>query len=428
MFGSVVRRAIPALVLLTAPVAVLTPPASPPAQAAASRSAPRPSLDDTFAGPLRAVLDAGAVGVTVEVVDGSRSWRRALGASRLSPSRPASVGARFRAASVTKMLVSTLALQLVERGVWTLDTTLGDVLPRVWPGREDVTLRQLLSHTSGAPEYLVPVLGDAVTEDAFLDVVGRRRTDRELVAAARTQPWSFEPGTSYGYSNTNFVLVGMMLRRATGRTLGDLVERRVLRPARMGQSSFDTTPGLPAPSLREYGALADDGGLLDLSPFSPTLFSGAGALVSTVRDLDRFQLALSTGRLLRPSTVRTMRSVLSPPGEPLEYGLGSYRIPDPCRPGEYYHGHDGASFGTLTLSFTSADGRRRFALSMTGRQYPLPPAVAPTSAALNDFLLAFIGAPCGATGGSGGSLRSSVPTSGLFADLASPAQRVLTRP
>ncbi|WP_137294018.1 serine hydrolase domain-containing protein [Nocardioides dongxiaopingii] len=344
---------------------------------------------------LRRVVRAGAVAATFEVVDlGDRSGGSA-GSARLAPRRAASDQARFRAASVTKQLTAVLALQQVQRGRWTLGTTIGDVLPGLWPARSDVTLGELLSHRSGVPDYLAALVADATTNAKFLAAISPRRTDRELVGVAQQLPWLFEPGTSFGYSNTGYVIVGLMLRRATGRSLTALAQQRILRPARMSESTWAAGRRMPAPRLREY---ADLGGRrpLDLGSFNPTMFSAAGALLTTTRDLNRFQVALSRGRLLAPRLVDTMRSTVTraddPAGIGVAYGYGSYRIPDPCRPGRWLFGHDGASFGTHTLSFSSRDGRRRVTAALTGRQYADPEQ--PAYVALNRLLGAAFASTC----------------------------------
>ncbi|MDO9378309.1 MAG: serine hydrolase domain-containing protein [Nocardioidaceae bacterium] len=314
----------------------------------------------------RAVHEKGAVGVTAELVTPDGTWRGAAGSNELRPRVRATTDARFRAASVSKMFVTVLALQQVERGRWTLDTTLGQALPGVWPEQDAVTLRQLLSHTSGLPEYLTPMVATADTTPKFREIISRRRTDRELVDVAKGQP-ATKRG-EFVYANTNFVLVGMMLERATGRSLESLVERRVLGPTRMTRSEWATTPRTTRPRLKEYARLYEK--VEDLSTFHPSMFSGAGALLTTARDLNRFQRALSRGGLVRPSLVRRMRSLTSDGGAlGLEYGLGSYRLPDPCAPGRFVYGHDGGSWSTLTVSYASPRGDRRVTASMTGRDY-----------------------------------------------------------
>lgn len=392
------RRTAPVAALLGA---VLTLTAVPTTSIAAAAPAPVPPAD---AAPdqqrdlqrdldraLRGIVRAGAVGAVARVEAPGLRWNDGAGRERLRPARPAVPTAHLRAASVTKQLTSVLALQLVERGTWTLDTTIGDVLPGLWPGREDVTLRQLLSHTSGMPDFVEPLLAGATTVPQFLREIGKRRTDRELVRAARTRAWLFEPGTDMTYSNTGFVVVGLMLRKQTGERLPALFRERVLRPAAMTRSRFATDRRLPARALREYAVIEEK--RVDLRRFHPSVFSSAGALLTTTRDLDRFQRALSSGRLVGDELLAEMRSVIGvDPEAGLEYGLGSYRYPDPCGEGGVVHGHDGATWGTLTLTFTSADGRRRVTVAMTGRDLD---GDVGSSRALYRFLDTALAATCG---------------------------------
>lgn len=303
----------------------------------------------------------GAIGIDVEGRDGAETWSTTSGRSRLAPSRPARTGASFRAGSVSKQLVSVLALQLVDDGTWTLDTTLGDVAPDLWPGREDVTVRQLLSHTSALPEFLLPLIRDAVTTDAFRAALRPRRTDAELVALARQEPVTAQPG-QFSYSNTNYVVLGQLLRRETGRSVQQLARARIFGPADMDESYFAEGRVLPGPRLREYAVFP--GERVDLRGFSPTMFSSAGSLVSTTSDLNDFHRALESGDLLPRRLVRTMQREVAPGSG---YGLGSYRLPEPCG-ATVVNGHDGASFGTFTFSF-AAGPRRAVTVAMTGRHY-----------------------------------------------------------
>ncbi len=323
---------------------------------------------------LRRVVNAGAVGVTAHVYDRGAETFGTFGDAQLNPSRPASGDPVFRAASVTKTLVAVLAFQQVQAGRWTLGTTIGDVLPDLWPARSGLTLGQLLSHRSGLPEYEDAVVAGATTPRAFKDAISKRRSEASLVRLVRQMEPVGEPGERFSYSNINYVIVGMMLHKATGKKLGDLLAERVLQPARMTRSRYATDSRLAlsaaTPRLREYAPIEQDGRQVDLSSFSPTLYAGAGALVSTARDLDRFQRALSRGVLLRKALVRTMRSVVSSPDEAgVGYGYGSFRVDDPCVPGGVLHGHDGSSFATMTLSFSSPSGSRQVTVAMTGREY-----------------------------------------------------------
>lgn len=363
----------------------LLPPA--PAQAdAAPRAIDTSRLDTALAG----LQQAGGVGVVARVTSGKRQWSRAVGTA--APGTPATTDARFRAGSVSKQVIATLVLQLVEEGVWTLDTRVGSLLPGLLPGKGRVALRQLLNHTSGMPEFLLTVLADATSEQAFLDAISTPRTDRQLVRAALQQPWQFRPGTDWGYSNTNYVVAGMMLEKAIGLPVKRLVRDRVARPLRLRDFTMAGSPGLRPPALQETVSL--EGQSVSTASFDPTLFSSAGSLVTTTRDLDRFEEALNDGDLLSRRSTRWMRSVQVPEGAAaIRYGLGSYRLPDPCRPGQWLHGHDGGTYGTLTVAFSSGDGRTRVVAAMTGRRLD---ATSSDAIALLDFVGTAVAATCGA--------------------------------
>lgn len=396
-----------ALALTTAPTSsAATPPSAPRAHAApAAGGVTQAPWERRLDRALRQVRVAGGLGVTAQV-DGPRgTWSGAAGYAQLDPRKPAKEQARFRAASVTKQLTTVLALDLVERDRWTLSTTIGDVLPRLWPRRADVTLEQLLSHRSGMPDMLTPLIAQARTDRAFVKAISKRRTDSELVKVAKTQDWLFEPGTSMAYSNTNFIVVGMMLKKATGRSMAHLVRSRILGPAGMTSSVYATSRGMAAPRLKEYAVLGPR--RLDVSTFHPSMFSSAGALVTTARDLNRFQRALSRGRLVARRLVTTMRRVTTPDGGPKTgYGLGSYRLLDPCGTGRVLHGHDGGSWGTVTLSFTTPSGGRRVSVAMTGRELN---GDTDGILALLRFVTAAMAAQCGAPGGPSGEPSGGAP-------------------
>ncbi len=357
-----------------------------PASAAWAKSEPAPTglhsaaprLDTAGLQTALDDLTAGyGVGAVAQVVGQGERWSSASGVRRLSGRQPAARPTdRVRVASVTKSMVATLALQEVERGRWKLTTRVDDVLPGLLPGHGDVTLEQLLSHRSGLPDYLVALLSGATSEAAFLDVLSTPYTDRQLVRAALTLPWSFPSGSDFGYSNTNFVVVGLMLARQNHRSVRTLLERRVFTPARMHDSAFPRSPRIRGAHLTEYMILGQP---YSLAGFEPSIFSSAGAVVSTARDVNRFYAALLSGRLLRPALVRTMLTART--DEPLAYGLGVFAVPDPCPATDgqerLLYGHDGASFGTLTLALSSPDGRRQVTVAVTGRNWdpeatPLP--------------------------------------------------------
>lgn len=327
-----------------------------------------PATDALDAGMARVVED-GAIGVTVRVDSPDLTWRGSAGDRALDERPPAGWQDRFRVASNTKMMVSTLVMQQVQAGAWSLDTRVEDVIPGLLPGHGDVTLRQLLSHTSGMPngtqELLLLNLGGGEMSD-FLEAIGRDYSDQDHVDAVNAFPahWT-EPG-QFVYSNAGYVVLGMLLEAQTGRSVEQLLREDVWGPAGMRHSSYPLDPGMPNPALEEDAWVGD--GWLELGGFDPDLFRSSGAVVSTTADLNAFTQALVSGELVDPALVEEMLTPVT--GGLLDYGLGVYRLPDPCsspQDPQWLYGHDGATYGTLSVAFTSADGTRQLSLGVTGR-------------------------------------------------------------
>jgi len=352
----------------------------------------RPAAKERLRARLEAVTEAGAIGA-VGFSRGARgpAWDGAAGVRTIDGAQRARAGDTARVASVTKAMVATLAMQEVDRGRWTLDTTAGEVLPGLLPGHGDVTLEQLLSHRSGLPDHISAILADVTDTDGLLRAIDRDRTDRQLVAAALTQPWLFDPGTDFAYSNTNYVVVGLMLEKATKRSMRALLEQRVFAPAGMTSARFPTT-GPAFAGRRHLSDYAIFERPYNVDGHSSTIFSSAGAVVADASDIASFYRALFAGRLVSTSSLDQM---LEPRTPAVGYGLGIYSAGDPC-PGpdgqqQLLYGHDGAAFGTVTFVFTSADGGRQASVAFGGRQYVEQP---PTLTAANDFLVDAFTATC----------------------------------
>lgn len=318
----------------------------------------------------------GAIAVTARVEKGARTWSGAAGTREREGHVPARERDRFRVASNTKSMIATLVMQEVEKGTWTLDTPVEDVLPGVMPA--EVTIEQLLSHRSGAPTATDWILGsrmaDPSSADELFAVMGQEVTAADHIEALRSAPWVNEPGAAYSYSNAGYVVLGMMLEEVTGRGVESLLRHRVFAPAGMGQSAYPDDPGVRGPFLHESAYTGPEGaGWYDLDHFDPSLFASAGAVTSTTEDLMDFNEALVTGRLVDAETVadmlepRTVGQADAP-----EYGLGVYRVPDPCVPGAWLYGHDGGSYGTTSINLTSPDGERQVSIGITGRDLAYP--------------------------------------------------------
>lgn len=324
---------------------------------AASAVATRPEhRSDPVAAQLQEALDdvvtAGASGVILRVDDGQRTYRLASGQARLEPPQRMRPDARFRSGSLTKSFVSTIALQLVGEGRISLDDTVERWRPGLVPGGADITLRQLLNHTSG--------LFDFTHDEAFLERVftdpRRPLKPEELVAVANAHPPVFAPGTGWSYSNTNYIVVGLILERLTQQTVSQLIERRITRPLGLRDTYLpETSPDLKGYHARGYypPSLTGDG-YLDVTRITASYIGAAGALVSNSDDLHRFYRALLGGKLLRPAQLAQMKTLV-PVQDGYGYGLGLYRLQTPCGP---IWGHDGSLPGYQTIAWNDETGRR----------------------------------------------------------------------
>ncbi|GAA1588387.1 MULTISPECIES: serine hydrolase domain-containing protein [Kribbella] len=282
---------------------------------------------------LHRLVDDGAASSALLAVDGTRA---AAGAAVPS--------GYFRIGSVTKTFVATVVLQLVDEGRVRLDEPIDRYLPGLVPDGGRITVRQLLNHTSGIYDY---------AHDAGYSTNRWRGADRfrhyepeELLAVAfQHQPY-FKPGGGWHYSNTNYVIAGLLIEKLTGQPYGVEVRRRILDPLRLTRTSVPgDRPGLPVPHARGYAEV--DGRLVDATLMNPSLDGAAGEMIATTGDLNRFFDALLGGRLLTARTLGEMRGYVS--ATPLfDYGLGLQRFHLPC--GKAVEGHSGELLGYTTYS------------------------------------------------------------------------------
>jgi D-alanyl-D-alanine carboxypeptidase len=313
---------------------------------------PAPAEAHLPAGKLKRALSgltrAGAPGAVVLVRRGTRTRYFARGYANRARRTRMRAGDRFRIGSVTKTFTATVVLQLAGEEKLSLYDTVEHWLPGLVPGGERITVRQLLNHTSGLFNY---------TEDAgLLQGMLRDRlhewSPRDLVAVATAHPPSFAPGERWGYSNTGYLVLGLIAEAADGRPLGAQLEARIFTPLRLRHTSFDSAPRITGRYAHGYFGLPRG---RDVSVFSPSGAWAAGAIVSTAADVGRFYRALLSGRLLRPAQLRAMRTTVPiVPGA--AYGLGIARARQAC--GSAWV-HDGDFPGYLTSAKTSADGRRQ---------------------------------------------------------------------
>ncbi|MCX4673920.1 beta-lactamase family protein [Streptomyces sp. NBC_01433] len=327
-------RALLAAALVLGIVSGPTAPAFASAAAApdAASTAARPH-DAPDADALRAAItglpraDATAALVRVGGTDGG--WRGSAGVHDLVSGRPADPDARFRAGSVTKVFTAAAVLQLAGEGRLAVDRTARHYLPDLVPARYgQVTVRQLLNHTSGIPAADLP--GDTVEE--WYAHRFDQHTPRGMVASATAKEREFAPGRSQHYLNINYTVLGLLIERVTGDTYADQVGARVLRPLGLRSTSCPgADPRIQGPHNRGYQVFDKPGGgteLRDVSVWGATDGWAAGDIISTTADLERFTKALFRGQVVRGPLLEEMFTLPDPSvrehgsGEPAQYSAG----------------------------------------------------------------------------------------------------------
>lgn len=249
----------------------------------------------------------------------------------------------IRAASITKTFVAAVILQLVAEGKVNLDTPIEAYLPGRIRGQgidaHAITVRQLLRHQSGLPEYF----------DADTPIPTEPMTGDQLLNAALKRPPQFAPGTAIRYTNTNYVIAGLLIEKLTGHPATAEITRRIITPLGLSDTYFPAAgdTGLRAPFAHGYEVV--DGKRKDVTNFNASAAGMAGSLVSTGEDTSAFMTALLDGRIVPAAQLREMMDTVDWPaaGPGFHYGLGLTSIDLDCGVRVWGHGGDIEGFHSL---------------------------------------------------------------------------------
>ncbi|MCK7621633.1 beta-lactamase family protein [Streptomyces sp. RS10V-4] len=270
------------------------------------------------------------------------------------------VDGRVRAGSNTKTFTAVVVLQLVAEGKVELDAPIERYLPGLVRGEgidgRKITVRQLLRHTSGLPNYTEFLSADPFGEDRH-----RYYQPRDLLDVAFAHKALFAPGAKWSYSNTNYIVAGLLIERVTGRPFAEQVSKRVVEPLGL-RHTYVPAEGeeeIQGAHPRGYHASGPGGAMNDVTELDPSWGWAAGSLVTSPSDLNRFFSALLGGRLLKPAQLAQMKTTVrmpDRPGAPTEaYGLGLIRTQLSC--GKVAWGHGGKIPGFYTYPRVTEDGR-----------------------------------------------------------------------
>lgn len=337
-----------------------------PASAAGPAGSGRPAPDLTaLQQSLAATSSAGAPGVFARLDDSADGTHElGVGTGDLTTGAPVDPAGRFRVGSVNKTFTAVLVLQLVAEHRVDLDAPAAGYLPDgVLPADSPITVRELLDHTSGLYDYTNDLLaGDTVT--GYENFRYRTYDPADLVASSLAHGQDFAPGSRYEYSNTNFVVLGMLVEHLTGRTYPQALDERVLRPLHLTGTSF-VVPTTTIAGPHAVGYLTEDDRtkpLFDATDQTGSWIWTAGALISDAADLNRYLRALATGELLPPEQLAEMEdfTAVDSTGTSL-YGLGLREYKLSC--GIDVIGHDGIVEGYQTYAYSTVDGTRQLTVS-----------------------------------------------------------------
>ncbi|MEU5399162.1 serine hydrolase domain-containing protein [Streptomyces sp. NPDC005963] len=324
---------------------------------------------------IEAVVRAGVPGIVAQAHDRRGPWSGTAGVGDLRTGRERQAADRYRVGSITKTFVATVLLQLEAEGRLDLDDSVDRWLPGVVSGHghdgRRITLRQLLNHTSGIynytedPEFQQKVFGDGFFQHRYDTWQPRQLVDLAL----RHAPY-FAPGTDWHYSNTNYVLAGLVIEKATGRPYGREVERRILRPLGLRATSVPgTDPRVPRPASRAYSKLSQDPAateIHDVTELNPSAAHAAGEMISDSADLQRFYRALLKGALLPPKQQKALTDTVAvDPNQP-RYGYGLGLMSQKLSCGKEVWGHGGGIHGSNSRAAVTEDGGHSLAMNFNG--------------------------------------------------------------
>ncbi|KJS62445.1 serine hydrolase domain-containing protein [Streptomyces rubellomurinus] len=325
----------------------------------------------------RAVTEGGLPGARAEVRDGDSTWFGTAGTADLDTGRAIAAKDRFRIGSTTKTFVATVVLQLAAEQRLGLDDSVEHWLPGLVDGHgydgSKITIRQLLNHTSGVFNYAEdPALGKEFVGTPFLQHRFDDFTPRQLVEDAIANGPKFAPGTGFAYSDTNYALAGMIVEKATGRSLPQEIADRIAKPLHL-KNTYEPAAGdmgIHGPHGRHYSQLmakdVDTAPIYDVTELNPSWGYASGDMISTNGDLNTFFRALLDGRLLPPAQQREMFTTVDPQGHWIKdsrYGLGVSSQKLSC--GTVW-GMGGAINGSWSYTFGTRDGRHLLSTEVNG--------------------------------------------------------------
>lgn len=293
----------------------------------------------------------GVYGLVTE--GGKPVFTGAVGSADLDDPRPIAARDRFRIGSVTKMYTATLVLQVVADGLLAFDDTVEKLLPGLVPEGSDITVEMLLRLRSGLPDYNSALFGDSLTDLSALEIYW---SPRHLVAAALGSGDRLPPDRQYRYSNTDYILLGMMVEQATGERVDAEMWQRIFKPLNLVDTTLPTVdPYLRGPHAKGYLHTSPDAPHTEITAATPSESWTAGAIVATASDVAAFLDGLFGGALMPDRYLARMIKPTEQLDTHRSRGLGMVRLD--FGTGNVAYGHQGGSPGYSTFAARTESGR-----------------------------------------------------------------------
>ncbi|PFQ40478.1 D-alanyl-D-alanine carboxypeptidase [Bacillus cereus] len=294
---------------------------------------------------MRDTLQLGYPGILAKTSECGKTWSYAAGIADLRTKKPMKTDFRFRIGSVTKTFVATVLLQLAGENRLNLDDSIEKWLPGVIQGNgydgKQITIRQILNHTSGIADYI---------QSKDFDIMDTKKsyTAEEFVKMGISLPPDFAPGKGWSYSNTGYVLLGILIEKVTGNSYAEEIENRIIEPLELSDTFLPGNSSVIPGTKHARGYIQPDGAseLKDVTYSNPG--SSDGEMISTADDLNKFFSYLLGGKLLKEQQLKQMLTTVPTGREGMDgYGLGisETKLPN----GVSIWGHTGGALGFTTL-------------------------------------------------------------------------------
>ena len=323
----------------------------------AASAAPSKGEAESLKSRAQGLVDAGYPAALAAVTDSKgESAGVAVGKGSLETGQAPPLDGEVRIGSNTKTFVAVVVMQMVQEGKVGLDEPIETYLPGLIKGEgidaSRITVRQLLQHTSGLPEHTDYYFS---SNAAALENIQHYIPTRDLLDVALSKPAAFEPGTQWSYSNTNYIVLGMLIERVSQRPVGEQIDQRIIKRLGLSHTYF---PGNGEKKIRgshpQGYHINGEGKLEDVTEMDASLPWAAGAMVSTPSELNTFFQAVFDGRLLTQASIDEMKKGVDTGSGGMVYGLGLFGTPLSC--GGTSWGHGGGIFGYETHNAIGPDG------------------------------------------------------------------------